>query len=247
MKLLIDESDFDNDGLPAGAFRRLIDAYGPPHAEVVSIFKDTPTSPEPAEPQNNPPPTETAEPAATTVAPPKCGKKRRSKAEIEADDDAACIAEIKAAVAEGREPNRANLPADTRKRVGAKPQSWIDPQQYAALTQKPCPVVDEPPPLTANQAAVDPTPLPAEPVTTDFSDFLEPEKDQRTDAELRFKIGSTLNQLAQLNRPAAQEIIKGWKTQYNTTQLPEIPSSALVDTLAAIEQALDNEQPPEAA
>lgn len=248
MKLMIDENDFDNEGRPAGAFKRLIATYGDNgnHAEVVPIFKEpkiTLTT-EPAEHQNDPPPPKTA---TTTVAPPKRGKKRRSKAEIAADDDAACIAEIKAAAVENREPDRANLPADTRKRVGSKPQSWIDPQQYAAIMQTPCAVVDDPPPITATQGAVDPEPLTTDPNTTDFSDFLEPETDHRTEAELRFKIGSTLNQLAQLNRPAAQEIIKGWKTQYNTTQLPQLPADALVETLTAIENALDNEQPPEAA
>jgi hypothetical protein len=255
MKLMIDENDFDNDGRPKGAFKGLINAFGseaPPCLEIEPEISITSTPPnDPPKPDAvetvAPPKRDPAQGVASdTVAPPR-RKKRRSKAEIEADDDAVCVAEIKAAVAEGREPDRANLPAPTRKRVGAKPQSWINPQQYVELTQKPCVVVDEPPPITADQGTVDPTPLAADPPTTDFSDFLEPEKDQRTEAELRFKIGSTLNQLAQLNRPAAQEIIKSWKTQYNTVQLPEIPAEALADTLAATEHALDNERPPETA
>lgn len=252
MKMMIDETDFTESGLPKGAFAAFVRAcvveladpmQVTPTVEAFNVGAPPVEHPDCSVVEDVPPPIEaTAETAAPTTPPPPKKNKRRSKAQIAADDDNACRAEIKAAAAENREPDPMNLPNDTRKRVGRNPKSWIDPQEYAAIMAAPCPAPDTPP-----APEVDPTPLDNTDASppTDFSAFLP--EDAKTESQLRFEIGDKLNRLAQLDRPAVQKIIAGWKTGYNTTSVTEIPADQLPEIVAELEKKLDGDIPDEVA
>lgn len=166
-------------------------------------------------------------------------RKRRTKDEINAADDAACQLEIVAAKREGREPDVNNLPADTQKRVGKNPKSWIDPQIYATIMNAPtCVPSDSSPPAEATP----PGNPPAVPPNGDFSEFLNaaPHTD-KSEKAMRFEIWNKLAQLSQVNALASRSIVEQWVREYHTTSVTEIPVDKLAHELECVERRLDVE------
>lgn len=278
MQIVITPDDFYREtGLPKPPLARLVNAWGdsladerapglvsPPPKPVTVVIDENwkpkevicNCPPQGGAPAPNAPLTETqpeppqeTPPAPKTEPKPKT-KKRRTKAEIEAADDAACQLELVNAKAEGREPSKDNLPTDTRKRVGDNPKSWVDPQVYASIMATPCPA---PAPVeetveTPLQATGTDDPTPAviddeQPQTTDFSQYLDndtSEKDPEVDP--RFELELKLIELGQRSRPAAQAIVKSWQFEYSTVKVPELPENVLGKELRKVEDALDAQQ-----
>jgi hypothetical protein len=157
---------------------------------------------------------------------PEPTRKRRSRAEIEADDDKICRGVIEAAFREYREPTPDDLPADVRKRVGKNYVSWTDPQWVKDLRDELWPVATEAPAVAAAKEA------PPEPAN-DFSDLLSP-ADPATEAQMRFEISDKIFKIAALDKEAARELIKKWGAK-----VPEYPREQLPEILADVERTLD--------
>jgi hypothetical protein len=260
MQIVIVPDDFGPDGLPAGALARIVNDWA---AALADVPAHEPTEPLPAvvplparlrsvepEPPVAGPEEEPEPPVSGPEEKPKT-KKRRTKAEIEAADDAACELELVNAATEGRDPSRENLPADTRRRVGRNPKSWIDPAKYAMIMASGTPAAKEEPEIV--EIALSTTPAPpvgSAPVllvdtTTgpDFSEFASAiEVDPHNEATLRFELRNKTAQLGALSRPAAGRIIDAWKAAHGTTAVPDLPAEALPGLIAEVEAALDAEQ-----
>jgi hypothetical protein len=239
MQIVIVPDDFGPDGLPTGALARIVNDWA---AALADVQAHEPTEPLPAvvplparlrsvEPEPGAVARPEEKPEPQVVEPeekPEPKRKRRTKAEIEAASDAACELELVAALAEGRDPSRENLPADVRRRVGRNPKSWIDPAKYKVIMA---------PGTSAEKSEI------CETTGPDFSEFAGAiEVDPHNEATLRFELRNKTAQLGALSRPAAGRIIDAWKAAHGTTAVPDLPAEALPGLIAEVEAALDAEQ-----
>jgi len=183
-----------------------------------------------APPVSVPPAQDSGPKPETTAAPPATEaptKKRRTRAEVEADDDKVCREVIEAAFKAYREPTPNDLPSDVRRRVGTNYVSWTDPQWVTALRAELWPVATEAPAVAAAKEAP-----PAE-ASTDFSDLL-PAADPVTEAQMRFEISDKIFKIAALDKAAASDLVRKYGPR-----VPEYPREYLRTILAAVEAVLD--------